>query len=72
MYKRQGLTVMAGAFSVGTLSGGVFNPAVSIGPSLVDMITGGGISHHFTWYYLTAPIAGSILAVLHFNFLLKK
>jgi len=38
----------------------------------VDMITGGGISHHFTWYYLTAPIAGSILAVLHFNFLLKK
>ena len=67
-----GLTVMAGAFCVGTLSGGVFNPAVSIGPSLVDLITGGGISHHFTWYYLTAPIAGSILAVLHFNFLLKK
>ena len=34
-----GLTVMAGAFCVGPLSGGVFNPAVSIGPSLVDIIT---------------------------------
>ena len=41
-----GLTVMAGAYSVGTLSGGVFNPAVSIGPSLVDLITGMGISQH--------------------------
>tara|TARA_B100000575_G_scaffold90374_1_gene71762 strand:- start:2149 stop:2763 length:615 start_codon:yes stop_codon:yes gene_type:complete len=67
-----GLTVMAGAYSVGTLSGGVFNPAVSIGPSLVDLITGMGISQHFVLYYLTAPIGGSILAVIHFNFLLKK
>ena len=67
-----GLTVMAGAYSVGPLSGGVFNPAVSIGPSLVDLITDAGISQHFTWYYLTAPIAGSILAVIHFNYLLKK
>ena len=67
-----GLTVMAGAFCVGPLSGGVFNPAVSIGPSLVDIITGNGISQHFVWYYLTAPMAGSVLAVIHFNYLLKK
>ena len=54
-----GLTVMAGAFCVGPLSGGVFNPAVSIGPSLVDIITGNGVSQYFVWYYLTAPMAGS-------------
>ena len=66
-----GLTVMTGAYCVGPLTGGVFNPAVSIGPSLIDLITGDGISQHFTWYYLTAPIAGSILAVAHFNYLLK-
>ena len=67
-----GLTVMTGAYCVGPLSGGVFNPAVSIGPSLIDLITGNGISQHFLWYYLTAPVAGSVLAVIHFNFILKK
>ena len=67
-----GLTVMAGAFCVGPLSGGVFNPAVSIGPSLVDIITGNGVSQYFVWYYLTAPMTRSVLAVIHFNYLLKK
>ena len=67
-----GLTVMTGAYCVGPLSGGVFNPAVSIGPSLIDLVTGNGISQHFLWYYLTAPVAGSVLAVIHFNFILKK
>ena len=67
-----GLTVMAGAFCVGPLSGGVFNPAVSIGPSLVDIITENGVSQYFVWYYLTAPMAGSVMAVVHFNYLLKK
>jgi len=67
-----GLTVMTGAYCVGPLTGGVFNPAVSIGPSLIDLVTGNGISQHFLWYYLTAPVAGSIIAVIHFNFILKK
>ncbi len=67
-----GLTVMVGAYSVGPLSGGVFNPAVSIGPSIIDLITGLGISQHFTWYYIAAPVAGSVLAVLSFNFIMKK
>ena len=67
-----GLTVMAGAFCVGPLSGGVFNPAVSIGPSLVDIITQNGTSQFSIWYYLTAPMAGSVLAVIHFNYLLKN
>ena len=67
-----GLTVMTGAYCVGPLTGGVFNPAVSIGPSLIDLVTGNGISQHFLWYYLTAPVVGSIIAVIHFNFILKK
>ena len=67
-----GFTVMTGAYCVGPLTGGVFNPAVSIGPSLIDLITGNGISQHFLWYYLTAPVVGSVLAVIHFNFILKK
>ena len=67
-----GLTVMTGAYCVGPLTGGVFNPAVSIGPSLIDLVTGNGISQHFLWYYLTAPVLGSVLAVIHFNFILKK
>jgi len=67
-----GLTVMTGAYCVGPLTGGVFNPAVSIGPSLIDLVSGNGISQHFLWYYLTAPVAGSIIAVIHFNFILKK
>ena len=67
-----GLTVMTGAYCVGPLTGGVFNPSVSIGPSLIDLVTGNGKSQHFLWYYLTAPVAGSVLAVIHFNFILKK
>ena len=67
-----GLTVMAGAYSVGGLSGGVFNPALSIGPSIIDLISGYGVSQYFTWYYIVAPIIGSLIAVLHFNFIIKK
>jgi aquaporin Z len=67
-----GLTVMAGIFSVGPISGAVFNPAVSLGPSIIDMITGNGISHYFLWYYIVFPLIGSILAVLSFKFLLSN
>ena len=67
-----GLTVMAGIFSVGPISGAVFNPAVSLGPSIVDAITGDGGSHYFAWYYVVFPIIGSILAVFGFKFLLSN
>ena len=67
-----GLTVMAGIFSVGPISGAVFNPAVSLGPSIVDAITGEGVSHYFAWYYVVFPIIGSILAVFGFKFLLSN
>ena len=67
-----GLTVMAGIFSVGPISGAVFNPAVSVGPSIIDFITNEGVSHYFTWYYVVFPLIGSILAVLGFKFLLSN
>ena len=63
-----GLTVMTGAFCVGPISGGVFNPAVSIGPSIFDLINGSGSSFSFTWYYILAPSIGSVLAFFHFNY----
>ena len=72
-----GLTVAAGAFSVGDISGAVFNPAVSFGPSLLSLINpdlelSNVASHNFFIYYLGATVIGSIMASLLFNFLLKN
>ena len=67
-----GLTVMAGIFSVGPISGAVFNPAVSLGPSIIDIVTGNCISNYFLCYYIVFPLIGSILAVLSFKFLLSN
>ena len=72
-----GLTVTAGAFSVGGISGAVFNPAVSFGPSLFSYIdplidNSGEIlpkqSFHYFQYYLIANIIGSVIA----SYLYKK
>ena len=68
-----GLTVTAGAFAVGNISGGVFNPAVSFGPSLFSFIdpqvVGSNISSSdFFMYYLVSAIIGSVIA----SYLYKK
>jgi len=72
-----GLTVAAGAFSVGEISGAVFNPAVSFGPSLLSLINpdlefSNLVSHNFFIYYLGATAIGSVIAGLLFNYLLKN
>jgi len=55
-----GMTVTAGAFAVGDISGAVFNPAVAIGA--VGM---GLIKVKFLWVYLVVgPVAGAIAAKL--------
>ena len=56
-----GLTVMAAAFSAGPISGGVFNPAVAIGPILVDVTN---VSSNFRnlLIYISAPLIGGVLA----------
>ena len=68
-----GLTVTAGAFAVGNISGGVFNPAVSFGPSLFSLIdpqvVGTNVSSSdFFIYYLISGIIGSVIA----SYLYKK
>ena len=68
-----GLTVTAGAFAVGNISGGVFNPAVSFGPSLFSFIdpqvVGSNVSSSdFFIYYLISGTIGSVIA----SYLYKK
>lgn len=56
-----GLTVTAGAYSVGSISGGAFNTAVYLGPMLMDAFTGGS-SAQFILVYLVGTLAGGALA----------
>src|ERR1700751_3214542 len=52
-----GFTVLVGAFSVGNISGGVFNPAVAVGISVMGLSTWANI-----WIFLVADFAGGALA----------
>ena len=61
-----GLVVMAGAFAVGGISGGVFNPAVGTGPILAALFQGGSLSA--LWIYWVGPVAGALLAVPVFRY----
>src|SRR5499427_2248423 len=55
-----GFTVMSGAFAVGNISGGAFNPAVALGISVMGLAAWSSI-----WIYLTAElIAGAAAAAL--------
>lgn len=56
-----GFTVTVGAFAGGAISGGAFNPAVGIGPTLVHALLGDG-TFAALWYYLVAPLAGGVAA----------
>ncbi len=56
-----GFTVMAGAFAVGGISGGVFNPAVGSGPILVDALMGDGAFDQL-WIYWVGPLLGAVAA----------
>ncbi len=61
-----GMTVMVGAFAGGGISGGAFNPAVGIGPTLVHTCWGDGSMTHL-WLYLVGPLAGGALAAVVFQ-----
>jgi len=58
-----GFTVLAGAFAVGGISGGHFNPAVSVGACLLKLSS---ISH--IWAYLIAQLAAASVASAIFRF----
>jgi aquaporin Z len=57
-----GFTVMTGAFAVGGVSGGVFNPAVAVGVTMMGLSAAANI-----WIFLVANFAGAALAALAFN-----
>jgi aquaporin Z len=57
-----GFTVLAGAYAVGGVSGGVFNPAVAVGVCTMGIISWGSI-----WIYLVANLAGGAVAALAYK-----
>jgi aquaporin Z len=57
-----GMTVMTGAFAVGNISGGAFNPAVAIGVTLMGLSTWPNI-----WIFFVAEFLGGAVAALTFK-----
>jgi aquaporin Z len=56
-----GFTVVAGAFAVGAISGGAFNPAVSFGAAVMGMFAWPTL-----WVYLVAQVLAAIAAGVTF------
>ena len=59
-----GMTVMVGAFAVGAISGGAFNPAVALGLAVMKLVNFANI-----WIHIVAELAGALIAALAFKFL---
>jgi aquaporin Z len=57
-----GFTVLVGAFSVGSISGGAFNPAVAVGISFMGLSPWPSI-----WIYLVADFVGGAVAASIFS-----
>jgi len=57
-----GMTVMTGAFAVGDISGGAFNPAVAIGITVMGLSAWSSI-----WIFLIANFAGGAVAAFTFK-----
>ncbi len=57
-----GMTVMTGAFAVGDISGGAFNPAVAVGITVMGLSAWGNI-----WIYLLANLLAGAAAALTFR-----
>lgn len=56
-----GFTVMAGAYAVGPVSGGVFNPAVAVGITVLGLSAPAGL-----WIFLVANLVGGVVAAFTF------
>jgi len=57
-----GFTVLAGAYSVGGISGGAFNPAVALGLCTMGLVSWGSL-----WIYLVACFGGGLAAALAYR-----
>lgn len=61
-----GFTVVVAAFAGGPISGGAFNPAVGIGPTLINAFMGSGSLAHL-WLYVVGPLLGGFAAAMVFK-----
>jgi aquaporin Z len=57
-----GATVMTGAFAVGGVSGGAFNPAVAVGITILHLSGAGNL-----WVLLVGEIIGAVMAAVIFR-----
>jgi aquaporin Z len=57
-----GMTVMTGAFAVGAISGGAFNPAVAVGIAFMGVLAWSSL-----WVLLTGTFLGGVVAALVFK-----
>jgi aquaporin Z len=57
-----GMTVMTGAFAVGHISGGAFNPAVAVGIATMNLVEFKDI-----WIHVAAELAGGVVAAIAFK-----
>jgi len=61
-----GFTVLSGAYSVGSISGGAFNPAVGTGPTIIHAALG-HTTFKYIWIYWLGPCIGAVLAAVIFR-----
>jgi aquaporin Z len=60
-----GFTVVAGAFAVGGVSGGAFNPAIAVGAMVTGLFEWSNI-----WIYFIADFLGAVVAAIAFLYVL--
>jgi aquaporin Z len=60
-----GFTVLAGAFAVGDISGGAFNPAVAVGASAMGLLAWPDIWIYFVAELLAAAVAAAAFKAMH-------
>ncbi len=66
-----GFTVVGIAIAGGNISGGAFNPAVGLGPMIIDKLLGTCSCNPFEygWIYFVGPLTGGIIAAYVFRVL---
>ncbi|MXW03251.1 MAG: aquaporin family protein [Holophagales bacterium] len=64
-----GFTLSAALYTGASVSGGAFNPAVGIGPQVMEAVTGGGFDANTLALYGVGPLVGGAVAALVYKFL---
>jgi aquaporin Z len=60
-----GMTVMAGAFAVGGISGGAFNPAVVVGIAMMKLVNVSDIWIHLSADLVAGLVAGAVFKMIN-------